>query len=91
MLRLVWEDLYFLNSVFFLAPFDTTFKVVSSDQTRRLRRLTILSVVTFIMSGPVYERRARLVSTAPVTMATTLEIDEIPTVKRMITFDDTTF
>jgi hypothetical protein len=43
------------------------------------------------MSGPVYERRARLVSTAPVTMATTLEIDEIPTVKRMITFDDTTF
>jgi hypothetical protein len=43
------------------------------------------------MSGPLYERRAQLESRAPLTLVTALVIDEIPTAKLMITFDDTTF
>jgi hypothetical protein len=39
----------------------------------------------------LYERRAQLESRAPLTLVTTLEIDEIPTAELMITFDDTTF
>ena len=64
-----------------------------SDQIKRLRRLTLTCypALTFIMSGPLYERRAHLESRAPLTLVTTLEIDDIPTVEFMITFDDMTF
>jgi hypothetical protein len=49
------------------------------------------AVVTFFMSGPLFEKRAHLESRAPLTLVATLEIDEIPTVELRITFDDTTF
>ena len=44
------------------------------------------------MSGTLYERRTQLESSrAPLTLITTLEIDEIPTAELMIPIDDTTF
>ena len=40
------------------------------------------------MSGQVYERRAQLESRAPLTLVTTLEIDDIPTVELTMVFED---
>jgi hypothetical protein len=42
------------------------------------------------MSGPLYERRAELESRAPLTLVTTLEVDDIPTTELLVNYDDST-
>ena len=40
------------------------------------------------MSGKVYEKRAQLETRSPLTLVTTLEVDDIPTVELAMTYDD---
>ena len=42
------------------------------------------------MSGKVYEKRAQLETRSPLTLVTTLEVDDIPTVELAMTYDDGT-
>ena len=40
------------------------------------------------MSGKVYEKRAQLETRSPLTLVTTLEVDDIQTVELAMTYDD---
>ena len=40
------------------------------------------------MSGKIYEKRAQLETRSPLTLVTTLEVDDIPTVELAMTYDD---
>ena len=60
-----------------------------SDQTKTLEAYLLSNIDT--MSGPLYERQAQSSeSRAPLTLVTTLEVDDIPTTELLVNYDDST-
>jgi hypothetical protein len=62
---------------------------VHSDQTKTLEAYLLSNIDT--MSGPLYERQAQSSeSRAPLTLVTTLEVDDIPTLELLVNYNDST-